>query len=224
MALQSWQGVTLDGLVAFLGDPRTEYGGGSTGFVSLPWDLSADKYLAFARSDLRQGSTRGRVNAVGNAKRALHCQVDSVLFATGFWTRADEKGWSFPVKTELLEEMKIAAPNVLRKLNRLRNDIEHGYSLPRSPDQLEDFLDVVELFVANTRNAASSCYETAEFARRTRRGQLRVEIVFRNGSLQARLFDSSGSRDMRADGYRRFRRLQVAVYQAAWREKMSLTL
>lgn len=222
MALQSWQGVTLDGVVDFLGDRRTEYDGSGSLRVSLPWDLTADQYLGFARSDLRQPSTRGRVNAVGNAKRALHCQVDSVLYATGFWPRAEEKRWPFPVKADLLTEMKIAAPNVLRRINRLRNEIEHDYSVPADLDRLQDFLDVVELFISNTRSSASSSYEDASFVRRTRRGELYAVIEFRSGDLEVRLLDSSGSRVLRANGHSRFRRLQVAVYNAAWREKVSL--
>jgi hypothetical protein len=222
VVLRSWQNVDLDGLVDFLDDPRTIYDGGSSGQIALPWDLSAEKYLGFARTDFRQRSARGFVNALGNAKRALHCQVDSVLYSTGFWNRATERRWDFIAKTDLLTELKIATPNVLRRINRLRNQVEHHYSIPGDAKQLEDFIDIVELFIASTRGFTASRYEMADFTQPSSRRDLSVEISFNGEDLVARLYGPGGRRDISARSYRRFRKLQIAVHQVAWREKMFL--
>lgn len=184
----------------------------------------ASDYLSFARSDLRQGGRRGRINALGNAKRALHAQTDAVLYCAGFWERAQERNWDFRARIDLLTEMKIATPQVLARINRSRNRVEHDYEVPEDTQQLTDFCDAVELFVSASASYASNSYNAALFEREYRGSMRSIEIVFSgNERLEAVVDGSSGLRHIRTRSWKRFRSLQIAVYAAAYRDRVSLT-
>lgn len=126
---------------ATLLDPRwssIEFGAG----------LKPKDYLAFARSDMKEGSDpRSRVNAFGNAKRALHLQVDVIVDAFGFSKL--KKGSGFPSKREFCENVGLPVQNIITQLNKLRNKIEHDYILPEE-QQVKDAIDIVELFLEST--------------------------------------------------------------------------
>lgn len=192
--------------------------------MALPWELDASSYLAFARTDLKQGGLRGRVNALSNAKRALHAQADGVLYCAGFWDRAKERHWSFDTKFELLAEMEIAAPGMLGRINGLRNKVEHDYAAPDDTQQLADLIDAVELFMSATRSYASARYSEVDFVRTYRGVDRSVAIEFsESGKLNATIFDST-TRTLKVHTPKRFRALQVAVYVAAHRNGTNLGL
>lgn len=105
-------------------------------------------YLDFAYADLEgQNSERSRVNVVSNAKRALHYQVDLISEAYGFQTLKANN--SFPEKLDFCVRCGVVGPKILRKLNRLRNSVEHDYYIP-SREEAEDYVDIVELFLSAT--------------------------------------------------------------------------
>jgi len=121
-------------------------------------------YLQYARADLSQGqSERCRVNAFSNAKRALHCQVDILIKGIGANKLKDNKYSKFPGKIELLQKCSIVSPAILRRINALRNKLEHEYLVP-SVEETETCLDVVELFLAATDKLINSFPEHAQFA------------------------------------------------------------
>lgn len=103
-------------------------------------------YLAFARDDLVSGgSERNRTNCISNAKRALHLQIEIIADALGF----KGKRTSFPKLVDFCASCGVVGARVLRKLNTLRNVVEHDYYLPNQ-DEAENFLDTVELFLYAT--------------------------------------------------------------------------
>jgi hypothetical protein len=161
----TWPPASFDDILRFLQHPRIECGSSSWISVALPWELAPKQYLAFARTDLNQRGPRGRVNALGNAKRALHGQIDSILYCAGLWDLARKRRWDFPTKTALLQDLQIVAPAVLSRVNRLRNHVEHEYSIPGDLDRLVDFVDVVELFTSATERFASGRHDDLEFIR-----------------------------------------------------------
>jgi hypothetical protein len=142
LAQRDWDVLKFDDVIRFLEDPQIEYVGGGSEPVTLPWELSAGTYLRFARADLSTKSMRGRVNALGNAKRALHCHVDSILYCAGLWDGAQSRRWDFPTRMNLVRQMEVATPDVLRRINLLRNAVEHEYVVPDEPERLRDFIDV----------------------------------------------------------------------------------
>jgi hypothetical protein len=212
-----WDVADLQAVLRFLGRPGTSLAHSSTTTVELPWALLAADYLRFARTDLRGGSTRGDVNALGNAKRALHCRIDSVLYTTGFWKRAERERWDFADKEQLMAEIQIVAPLILRRINKLRNRVEHDYAAPDDRDQLGDFIDAVELFLAGTEHAASSRYLTATFVREA--GGRSIEASFAGDPrLSVRLLAiGRPAKELRTRSFSEFRALQSALYIAAKR-------
>jgi hypothetical protein len=95
-------------------------------------------YLDFAIRDLtEQDSPRTHVNAVSNAKRSLHFQVDILADALGFKHTGQKD--SFPNRLGFCE-MWSGSPAYSYKLNRLRNTQEHEYYLP-TRGEAEDFVD-----------------------------------------------------------------------------------
>ncbi len=126
----------------------------STGWdkVSYPVETTPRLYLDFAIEDLESGepkkTSRVFVNALSNAKRALHLQVETIAKAFGF--TSSKKGFpNFHDYLSFCQKCGIVTPRILKKLNTVRNAVEHEYYIP-SESETEDFIDVVELFLAAT--------------------------------------------------------------------------
>jgi hypothetical protein len=77
---------------------------------------------------------------------AIHLQTDIVLAAFGF---QNPRELSFPRKLELCTSCGIIAPGIVRRLNQLRNVVEHEYRCP-SAEEVQDATDIAELFIEAT--------------------------------------------------------------------------
>src|SRR5579859_7489665 len=55
---------------------------GGTGYPSR-FEIRPDDFITFAKADFFKADTRGLVNALSNAKRAIDCQTDAFLIANG---------------------------------------------------------------------------------------------------------------------------------------------
>jgi hypothetical protein len=107
-------------------------------------------YLSFATQDLSQPNTdRSRINALANAKRAIQCQVEIIAAAFGLHKLPSGERQHFPQKLEFCKRCGVIGPRVLNKLNYVRNQMEHEYHVP-ARDEVEDFVDVAELFLDAT--------------------------------------------------------------------------
>lgn len=120
--------------------------------ISYPVDTTPRRYLEFAIEDITVGSpektSRILVNSLSNAKRALHLQVETIAKAFGF--SSSRKGFpNFHDYLDFCQKCGIVTPRILKKLNTVRNAVEHEYYIP-SESETEDFIDVVELFLAAT--------------------------------------------------------------------------
>jgi hypothetical protein len=52
--------------------------------IEVPFELTARDFLRFAETDLNDSLCKHHlVNALSNIKRAIHCQLDSLLFGFG---------------------------------------------------------------------------------------------------------------------------------------------
>jgi hypothetical protein len=111
-------------------------------------DVTAEQYLQYAARDLEEGSARGAMNALGNAKRALHLTVDSLLNAYGILAR--NMKISFPKKLELLDNAGLFSLSILNTLNLERNVMEHEYRVPSS-ERVQEVIDIGRLLLLATR-------------------------------------------------------------------------
>ena len=136
--------------VEYLQDEDTVDGDCFSGAPDLSWDIHPEEFLNFAEEDIAGNEKRHLVNALSNAKRAMECQADSLLYVYGLYRYAKKEKWSLPRKLECLQKMGVIAPRVLNKINRERNLLEHEYALPEAA-KIADFVDIVALFIASTR-------------------------------------------------------------------------
>ena len=105
-------------------------------------------YFNFAIEDLHAISERSLVNSFSNAKRCLHFQIDLLSKAL---VVQKVKGYrsTFPEKLDFCKKSGLVGTKILYKLNKIRNVMEHEYYIPQQ-DEVENFIDVVELFLAAT--------------------------------------------------------------------------
>jgi hypothetical protein len=123
--------------------------GTMTDSLPLYGDATTEVYLGFARIDLHHPYRRNRINALSNAKRGLHLQVDAHGDALGLGKLPKNERRHFPQKLNFLSRCGLVAPRILQRLNRLRNAVEHDYVIPEIQD-VQDFVDVVELFIKSS--------------------------------------------------------------------------
>lgn len=117
--------------------------------IKVPFELKAKDFLKFAECDLSSDSTHQQVNALSNIKRAIECQLDSLLFGFGLFRKSEKENWSFPHKIECLNKVGVISPSILKRINKKRVLLEHKYESPEK-EQVEDALDVATLFVEYT--------------------------------------------------------------------------
>ncbi len=117
--------------------------------VEVRFDVTPHDYLEFAEEDLKGSDRRNLINALSNAKRALDCQIESLLYVYCLKTYTDKKKMGIPNKIEMLNRLGIIAPRILNKINKIRNTMEHDFYCP-DVDEVQDFVDVILLFISYT--------------------------------------------------------------------------
>jgi hypothetical protein len=113
------------------------------------FDISPQDFIKYSEIDLSNNYDHNIINALSNSKRALDCQLDTLLVAFGYYDLSQKESWSFPKKLELISDLGVIAPRVLTKINKQRNLLEHQFIKPQK-EQVEDFLDIAMLFIAST--------------------------------------------------------------------------
>ncbi len=109
-------------------------------------ELPPEEYLKFAREDILSDSSRGLINSVTNAKRAIDCQIDNFIYLLGYLnkdfnlihTELIKKLASHCLhkeikklnKLDFLLALDIAPTNLIAEMRRLRNKAEHQYTIP----------------------------------------------------------------------------------------------
>ncbi len=106
-------------------------------------------YIQFAKQDLVPGCQRGAINALGNAKRAIHLTVETFLRLLCI-DKALSK-LNFPLKLDLLDSLQAFPTGIIKRLNKRRNLVEHEYSEIGFLD-VADFVEVAEMFTLITNN------------------------------------------------------------------------
>ena len=112
-------------------------------------EIDAEDFLKFAKEDSKGQDLRSCVNALGNVKRAIECRIDFILFVYCLHEKSEKEHWDFPKKIEIIEQLGMVAPSILKRINKKRNELEHRYVKPTKED-VDDGRDVAELFLACT--------------------------------------------------------------------------
>lgn len=114
------------------------------------WDITSYEYLDFALKDLEHNDRRNKINALSNTKRALHRRIDTLICYLWLEEISNKKRWNFPKKVDILSNFGIVTPDILSKINKFRNLIEHEYFTPPTKEEINDFIQIVELFLSST--------------------------------------------------------------------------
>lgn len=126
-------------------------------------EIDPESYLSFARSDqLDEDIPRSLINAVSNAKRAFHGRVEMLCDVFGWKQLNGRKRAAFSQRLDFLNACGVISPNILRKLNATRNKVEHDYHVPEK-SEVEDYVDIVELFLIATKDLLRKFPEQIEF-------------------------------------------------------------
>lgn len=131
--------------------------------IAINENITPQIYLEFAIKDFESGQgDQSNVNAFANAKRAIHFQTDIISKAFGIGYLSKNHRDNFPKKISFCENCGIVGSRILSKFNKIRNKIEHEYYLPQK-DEVENIIDVVELFLAATARFISMFPTGIEF-------------------------------------------------------------
>lgn len=123
--------------------------------VSL-YDIEAQQFLSFAQQDLEENTERGLVNTLRNAKSAIGCRIDELLALSNLKGMSSSRFYwnlpnDLPYKMNVLRTLGIPAPKVLKNLiNQKRNLLEHEYVKPVEKEEIQNIVDVAELFLKAT--------------------------------------------------------------------------
>ena len=109
------------------------------------FEINPDDFLQAAEDDFERQGEAALINAISNAKRAIHSQIDQALQCLGY----KPKRWDIRRKLSVLGDLGFIAPRILRRVSRARNVLEHEY---RSPPRavVEESLDLAALFLDAT--------------------------------------------------------------------------
>ena len=186
--LEYLQGARADISVISSGEP-----------FSIPFELKPEDFMRFAIRDMKDTTEeRSLVNALSNIKRAIDCRTASLLCFFGVYDKSKKEDWNFPQSTDFLLKVGVLAPNILRKINKKRNELEHDFKKP-THEEVADFLDIAQLFFAFTEQFLQKTYEAFEVCLVTRGGKipkfpwLSIEIDSQKGFIKLKLQKSSNA-------------------------------
>jgi len=141
---------------------------GDCGNIENAREITAEDYLNFAKADFSEtAQDRGRVNAITNAKRAIDCQIDDILFSLGcdlkknlpnitqkiadsFCDDETKKLLNPTPKLALIAALNISPMTIIAETRALRNAVEHYYIIP-DKKAVRKAIEIAEMFIAATK-------------------------------------------------------------------------
>lgn len=157
---------------------------GSDGqFEIMPFD-----FLRYAKMDFREGSDRGYLNALTNAKRAIDCQIDAIFKSIGIddipknssfnsFVSAHERTFGKlegNFKLRIISALELSPTTLVAEIRELRNKLEHYYVVPKSED-VKRALELAELFVKSMYSLDRPASDGLAIG--SRKGLLREELT-----------------------------------------------
>ena len=123
--------------------------------IVFPFELKPEDFMAFAKEDLKENTERSFVNALSNIKRAIDCRILSLLYFLGVYNKAKKEKWNFPKNADFLLKVGVLSPNILKKINWKRNELEHDFKKPKC-EEVMDYFDIASLFLALTKTVLNT--------------------------------------------------------------------
>ncbi|BEU04303.1 hypothetical protein OAG1_31030 [Agarivorans sp. OAG1] len=122
--------------------------GGGLSFSLPKFDLRPKNFLTFSELDLNgEHSLHSLVNATGNLKRAMDCELDTLMSVLGLDDLYRKKRLGVDKKLGFLERSGVFKASSLDRINKLRNRLEHHYETP-SIEDVQVYFDLVTAFIS----------------------------------------------------------------------------
>jgi hypothetical protein len=135
-------------------------------------DITPNDFLNYSKKDYCSNDTRGNINALTNAKRAIDCQTDKIFKILGldpnnFSSIVEEyinKSKHSPIKKDLpirlkfIQALNFAPAGIISKARLLRNKLEHYYKSPTN-EEVSDAIELAELFINATDNRLNNLWD-----------------------------------------------------------------
>ena len=122
--------------------------GGGLDILLPPFALKPKDFLLFAERDLAGKLDHHKlINATSNLKRAMDCELDTLMFVLGLDDYYRKKRLGVEKKLGFLRISGIFKANSLDRLNTLRNRLEHHYEIPTIED-VHVYYDLVTAFIS----------------------------------------------------------------------------
>lgn len=206
--------LSLESVNEFLSDWDDLILGGWGGTdIETPFRIKPRQFLRFAEHDLNSDYEHHLINALSNIKRAIDCQVDSLLVGFGLYN-VKRKKIDFPTKVALLNGLGIISPKILEKINRRRNLLEHEYINP-DKDSVEDALDVATLFFVYTDRFLFNALKDCEPTNTKTDECFEIELDYKSGKLKLWRLGEKVKKDVRVESeeYLGYLKLFLSLYK-----------
>jgi hypothetical protein len=116
---------------------EAQHEGGSGMNPDFPeFDLMPHDYLNFAEEELDKETTASRINCITHLKRAIECERDTFIHVFNIQGLKN-----FPSKLDFADNAGLFSSRSIRRLNQIRNKLEHEYADPSISD-LTTYYDV----------------------------------------------------------------------------------
>jgi hypothetical protein len=94
--------------------------------------VSPREFLSWAETDLSPGDKRGRGNALGNVKKALHSRIDEIIAKTHvrFTSDWNPRHVTTERKLDIIRQLGIQHEAIVDLMTSARNNYEHDYIVP----------------------------------------------------------------------------------------------
>lgn len=130
------------------------------GQIGKQFQITPSDFIQFAKSDLKDNTNRGLINSLTNCKRAIDCEVDTILetfginlekynnksFADDIISKFTKSNRDLPYKLKLIESLGFTNGKLLSEIRTIRNKLEHYYQLPKV-DEVEDSIEIAKMFI-----------------------------------------------------------------------------
>lgn len=127
--------------------------GGIGYFPLVPKD-----FIKYAKEDFKLNNEKGLINSLSNAKRAIDCQIDTLLYRFGITydkfnstsediiKLSEDIPLDLPYKLQLVQALKFSPSYLISKVREERNKMEHSYQIP-DKKLVREAIDIAELFI-----------------------------------------------------------------------------
>ncbi len=163
-------------------------------YTENKFEVSSEMYLKFAKEDFKLNNTRGLINSLSNAKRAIDNQIESILYSLGYiegdknhinkefikkyYDEEEEIGITDNIK--LLVILELCPSFLIPKIRNLRNQVEHDYIIP-TRKSVKEAIEVAEMFINSSNNKIYNTNSSLAM------GSKFIENVYENGSTYLNL-------------------------------------